>query len=103
MPRLEEDLHVGNLEIIEEVNGLRKKHKEELEKSKVYYQGDAIYRGKLDEKSEKSGYGEFYVGEKIYFGMFENDKPNGYGLAVKNDESYYKGNFKDGVFDGFGK
>jgi hypothetical protein len=35
--------------------------------------------------------------------MFEANEPNGHGLAIKDDYSYYKGNFKNKIFHGFGK
>lgn len=39
----------------------------------------------------------------VYFGLFEKDEPNGHGLAIKDDYSFYKGEFKNKHFHGFGK
>lgn len=103
LPNLEEDLHISNLELIDEVNDLRKLHKEDIEASKIYYQGQAIFRGTLNRNKQKEGYGEYFNQDKVFFGIFANDMPSGPGLAVKNDESYYSGHFEDGTFHGFGK
>ena len=65
--------------------------------------GETIFRGQVDKSKQKYGYGEHYFKTHVYFGMFENDQPNGHGLAIKDDSSYYKGNFKDKLFHGFGK
>ena len=35
--------------------------------------------------------------------MFENNEPNGRGLAIKSEEEFYRGNFKQGHFHGYGK
>jgi hypothetical protein len=40
--------------------------------------------------------------DSIYVGNYLNKKRNGRGKLILADQSYYEGNFKDGLYDGFG-
>lgn len=103
MPDLDDDLHITNLQLIDEIEELREKYSQHIQESKIMLQGEAIYRGKLDSSKQKVGYGEHYFKNYAYFGLFDKDEPNGPGLAIKDDLSYYKGDFKDRLFHGYGK
>ena len=57
-------------------------------------------------KNEKTGYGKLWNSKFSYYGNFKNNKFEGYGILeyYKNDLfKEYKGEFKEGKKDGFGK
>lgn len=57
----------------------------------------------MDNNKQKVGYGEFYQKYHVYFGKFQEELPHGYGLAIKDENEYYRGNFRNGLFHGIGK
>ena len=52
---------------------------------------------------KKEGFGEeLYLGNR-YKGEFKDDKKNGYGEMILNNNDVYKGHFFDDKFNGKGK
>jgi hypothetical protein len=82
---------------------MRQQYEKELEESKVYHEDEAIFRGRKNRQNEKEGYGEYFLHDKAFFGVYQRGMPNGLGLAIKDDNNYYRGHFKNGIFDGYGK
>lgn len=39
----------------------------------------------------------------MYLGDFALGKPNGFGILIKEDEEYYRGEFSDGKYHGKGR
>lgn len=83
---------------------LRKQNKEDIAASReVKYPSRAIFRGLFDKDNKKSKYGELYLDKHAFFGHFDNDLPNGFGIIVKNENEYFRGNFLNGKMHGKGK
>jgi hypothetical protein len=60
---------------------------------------DKLFRGILL-NGKKNGYGELFAGNHAYFGMFQNDVPDGEGLMIRGMKDYVKGNFRKGKLNG---
>jgi hypothetical protein len=54
---------------------------------------------KNEARSHRTSY---TTSDSIYIGNYVNKKRNGHGKLILADQSYYEGNFKDGLFDGNG-
>ena len=68
-----------------------------------YFPNNRIYLGHW-KNNMKSGYGEFICSDKKFFGYYEEDKKNGFGVYFwKNMKKAFMGFFKDGKQSGFGK
>lgn len=64
--------------------------------SEYEYSGDFAF-------GKKEGYGKIqYINGDIYEGYWENDKMHGKGDAIYADGTKYVGDFKYGLYDGFG-
>lgn len=48
LPDLDDDLHLTNQQLIEDIEELRQQYRQHIEESKVILQGEAIFRGKLN-------------------------------------------------------
>ena len=68
-----------------------------------YFDG-SIYKGFINSKWQREGYGVLYLADNsIYEGFFRDNKMEGRGRLYSNDGYAYDGEFKDNMFNGFGK
>ena len=98
-----DDIACLDSELVEEIQQMRKDHKEEISYSSEYKINGAIFRGSLDSNNKKNGYGELYKLNFAYFGDFQKDRPHGYGILIKEEEEYYRGEFFEGKYHGKGR
>ena len=67
------------------------------EKSQTFHK--KFFMIKNEARSHRTSY---TTSDSIYIGNYVNKKRNGHGKLILADQSYYEGNFKDGLFDGNG-
>ena len=83
------------------------KHDKKHGKGIQSYENGTIYEGDWA-NGQRNGHGVLSRAlcgterQRIYSGLWKNDKPTGFGLKVYDDGGVYEGEFKDGLRDGVG-
>ena len=70
----------------------------------VMYPNKSIYKGMVNEKGQREGFGKYYLLDgSIYKGFFRNNKMEGRGRIMNINGFIYEGEFKNGQSNGYGK
>ena len=70
----------------------------------LLYQNNSIYKGMINVKGRKEGFGKLFLSDgSIYKGFFNNNIMEGRGRLLSIDGYIYEGEFKNGKMNGYGK
>ena len=77
---------------------------QELKPMALLYPGNSIYKGTVNSRFQKEGYGKLYLPDgSIYEGFFKENKMEGRGRLTNIEGFVYDGEFKNGQANGYGK
>ena len=70
----------------------------------LQYPGNSIYKGTINAKYQREGYGKLFLPDgSIYEGFFKENKMEGRGRLLNIDGFVYDGEFKNCLANGYGK
>ena len=70
----------------------------------LQYPGNSIYKGTINSKYQRDGYGKLFLPDgSIYEGFFKENKMEGRGRLLNIDGFVYDGEFKNCLANGYGK
>lgn len=70
----------------------------------LLYPDNSIYKGTINSKWQKEGFGKLYLNDgSIYIGLFKDDKIEGRGRMMNVEGFVYEGDFHNSQANGYGK